>query len=75
MSVWADQSEGVLTSNGAFCTSFWRYKKKNVHLAPLFLERVVEGRLLNGIKRCEVCGLPKCGFCLIVLYCALIHRP
>jgi hypothetical protein len=68
MSVWADRLEDVLTSIGAFCT-LWRSKKKNVHLASLFLEPVVDGMLLNRIKRCEVCGVPKCGLSDCIVLC------
>jgi len=57
MSVWVDRLEGESTSNGALCTTFWRYEKKNVHLGPLFLEPVVDGSFVNRIKRCEVCGV------------------
>ena len=74
MSVWADRFEGVSTSIGAFCTTFWRYKKKNVHLAPLFLEPVVDERFLNLIRRCAVCGVRRVEYrslASVWLFCTL----
>ena len=50
MSLWGDQSGGVSTWNGAFCTTVWRYKEKSVYLAALFVDPVVDGKLLNHIK-------------------------